>query len=164
MIIREAVDTDVPALTELNRWYVENTVATFSTHVDSADERRAWMRSRQAKGRPLLIAETDDGDFLGFATYDQYRPSDGYSHTMEHSVYVRPDARRGGIGSGLMAALIDAAKADPEVWTLVAAIEGENIPSIKLHEKLGFTHGGMLPGVGFKFGRRLDVVYLLLEV
>lgn len=164
MIIREAVDADLPALTALHRWSVEETVATFTSRADSEEQRGAWVRARQAKGFPVLVALSDHGDLLGFASYDQFLPSDGYAHTMDHSVYIVPTAHGRGVGSALMRALIDAARADPEVWTLMGKIEGSNTVSIGLHAKLGFAEHGRLPGVGYKFGRRLDLVYMGLEV
>lgn len=164
MRIREATQSDAPALTEIHRWAVEETVATFSDHVSSEEERWEWAIARQEKGYPVLVAEQEDGTFLGFASYDQFRPSSGYRHSVEHSVYVSPDAHGGGIGSGLLTELIDHARADERVWTMIATIEGDNVASLKLHEKYGFVERGRLPQVGFKFDRRLDLVYLVLDV
>ena len=164
MRIREATQSDAPALTEIHRWAVEETVATFSEHVSSEEERWVWAQDRQEKGYPVLVAEDDDGAFLGFASYDQFRPASGYRHAVEHSVYVSPDAHGGGIGSALLIELINRARADDEVWTMIATVEGDNVASLKLHEKYGFVEHGRLPQVGYKFDRRLDLVYLVLEV
>ena len=44
---------------------------------------------------------------------------------------------------------------------MVAVIGGsEQWPSIRLHEALGFTRIGLLPAVGFKFGRWVDTVLM----
>jgi phosphinothricin acetyltransferase len=44
---------------------------------------------------------------------------------------------------------------------MVAVIGGrETVPSIKLHAALGFTHVGVLTGIGFKFGRWVDTVLM----
>jgi len=44
---------------------------------------------------------------------------------------------------------------------MVAAIAGrETIASTRLHEALGFTHLGVMPAVGFKFGRWIDSVLM----
>ena len=44
---------------------------------------------------------------------------------------------------------------------MVAIIgDSANTPSIRLHEALGFTHIGVLPSVGFKFGRWIDIILL----
>jgi phosphinothricin acetyltransferase len=48
---------------------------------------------------------------------------------------------------------------------MVGGIDVENVASIALHEKLGFTHTGILKQVAFKFGRWLDLALyqLVLE-
>ena len=44
---------------------------------------------------------------------------------------------------------------------MVAVIGGsETLPSIGLHRALGFAHCGVLPAIGFKFGRWVDVVLM----
>ena len=44
---------------------------------------------------------------------------------------------------------------------MVAVIGGrETIASIRLHEALGFTHIGVFPAIGFKFGRWVDTVLM----
>jgi phosphinothricin acetyltransferase len=47
---------------------------------------------------------------------------------------------------------------------MVAAIEAGNRQSIALHLKLGFVQTGLMPEVGTKFGRWLDLVYLQLKL
>ncbi len=44
----------------------------------------------------------------------------------------------------------------------LAAVIGDsaNLASIRLHEKFGFKRVGMLPAVGFKFGRWVDSVLM----
>jgi phosphinothricin acetyltransferase len=44
---------------------------------------------------------------------------------------------------------------------MIAVIGGrETLPSIRLHEVLGFTPVGVLNGIGFKFGRWVDTVLM----
>jgi len=45
---------------------------------------------------------------------------------------------------------------------MIAGIEAGNEASIRLHEKLGFRQVGLLPQVGTKFGRWLDLAFLQL--
>ena len=62
----------------------------------------------------------------------------------------------------LLEHLIAHAKAQ-HVHVMVAAIDHENLASIKLHEKLGFKHTGYLPQVGQKFGQWRDLVLMQLN-
>ena len=44
---------------------------------------------------------------------------------------------------------------------MVGVIGGrETLPSIRLHRALGFAEIGVLPAVGFKFGRWVDIVLM----
>ena len=52
--------------------------------------------------------------------------------------------------------MIEQARSD-DVHVLVGAIDAANVGSISLHEKLGFRSVGLMPQVGFKFGRWLDL-------
>jgi len=60
-----------------------------------------------------------------------------------------------------MVELIERARAIGK-HAMVAGIEAGNLASIKLHEKLGFQQVGLLPQVGTKFGRWLDLAFLQL--
>ena len=128
--------------------------------VDIAN-RTAWHADRQRLGYPVLVAKDDDGSVLGYASFGDWRAFDGYRHTVEHSVYVRLDARGRGIGEALMHALIARARAIGK-HAMVAGIEAGNTTSIRLHKKLGFAEVGLLPQVGMKFGKWLDLAFLQL--
>ena len=43
---------------------------------------------------------------------------------------------------------------------MVAAIDAENVESLKFHERLGFTEVARMPQTGVKFGRWLDLVLM----
>ncbi len=138
-----------------------NTTAIWNeTPVDVAN-RAAWLRARNASGFPVLVAVSDRGNVVGYASFGEWRAFDGYRHTAEHSVYVREDQRGGGIGRGLMVALIERAEALGK-HVMIAGIESGNVPSIRLHQHLGFEQTGHMKEVGTKFGRWLDLTFMQL--
>jgi phosphinothricin acetyltransferase len=47
---------------------------------------------------------------------------------------------------------------------IVAAIDSSNTGSIAFHERLGFVVVARMPGVGEKWGRRLSLVLMQLEL
>ncbi|MFB2605841.1 N-acetyltransferase family protein, partial [Rhizobium phaseoli] len=126
------------------------------------DNRREWMRARQGRGFPVIVAELS-GKVAGYASYGDWRAFDGYRHTVEHSVYVDKDCRGAGIGETLMRELIVRAAA-ADVHVMIAGIEAENTASIRLHEKLGFRIAGRFSEVGTKFGRWLDLTCMELRL
>lgn len=161
-IIRQATLDDVSGILVIYNDAVANTLAIFNeTMVDLAN-REAWFAGRKASGYPVLVAESD-GNVLGYASYGDWRPFEGFRHSREHSVYVRSDVRGAGIGRALLSELIAYAR-EQNVHVLVAAIEASNEASIRLHESLGFIHNGRFHEVGQKFGQWLDLEFMQLKL
>ena len=86
----------------------------------------------------------------------------GYRWTAEVGVYVRPGAQGSGVGSALYTQLLPLCR-DRGLHTLVAGIALPNEPSVRLHERFGFSPAGVLPFVGYKQGRWIDVGYWVLH-
>lgn len=164
MEIRDARDEDVPAITAIYNDAVENTTAIWNERtVDEADRRR-WLAERTGAGFPVVVADGEPGaPILGYATYAQWRPFDGYRHTVEHSVYVAEGGRGRGTGRALMEALVERARRGG-IHAMIAGVDAENAASMALHEKLGFRAVGRLDQVGSKFGRWLDLAFLQLTL
>lgn len=159
--IRDAEDRDAPGIAAIYNHAVDNTTAIWNeTKVDAAN-RLDWIHARRLAGFPVLVAADDTGAVAGYASFGDWRAFQGYRHTVEHSVYVRTDAQGMGLGRRLMEALIARAR-ELDKHVMVAAIEAGNQGSIALHERLGFTRVAVMPQVGAKFGRWLDLAFLQL--
>jgi phosphinothricin acetyltransferase len=106
----------------------------------------------------VLVAEAG-GEIAGFSSFGDFRPWPGYRFTVEHSLLVRDGFRGRGLGEGLVKALWPLATALGK-HMIIAGVDAENAGSIRFHERLGFAKTAHLKEVGFKFGRRLDLVLL----
>jgi len=159
--IRDAVHADLPAIRDIYNDAVLNTLAIWNEQTVDLGNRQAWFAARQAQGYPILVAVNEAGDVLGYASFGDWRPFEGFRHTVEHSVYIRSDQRGQGLGPLLMQALIELARGCGK-HVMVAAIESGNTASIRLHERLGFTLNGQMPQVGVKFGKWLDLTFMQL--
>ena len=161
LIVRDATPADLPAVLAIYNDAVANTTAIWNDNLVDLANRQAWFDLRADQGYPILVAENASGEVVGYSSFGDWRPFDGFRHTVEHSVYVRNDQRGQGIGPLLMTVLIERARAcDKHV--MVAAIESGNLASIRLHERLGFLTTGQMPQVGTKFGRWLDLTFMQL--
>ena len=158
--IRDATESDLPAILAITNEAIANTTAVWNSTPATLEARTAWMRDRQARGFPVLVA-TDGGKVLGFASFGDFRPFEGYLHTVEHSIYVAPEAQGRGVGKALLAALVGRARALGK-HVIVGGIEAGNAASIALHARAGFVETGRLTEVGQKFGRWLDLVFMQL--
>jgi L-amino acid N-acyltransferase YncA len=159
--IRDAVHADLPAIRDIYNDAVLNTLAIWNEQTVDLGNRQAWFAARQARGYPILVAVNEAGDVLGYASFGDWRPFEGFRHTVEHSVYIRSDQRGQGLGPLLMQALIERARGCGK-HVMVAAIESGNTASIRLHERVGFTLNGQMPQVGVKFGKWLDLTFMQL--
>ena len=110
-------------------------------------------------GFPYLVADAG-GVVAGYAYAGPYRPRIAYRYTVEDSVYVHPRAQRRGIGRLLLTELI--AQAEARGFRQMVAVIGDSaqLPSIELHQALGFSPVGTLANIGFKHGRWLDSVLM----
>jgi phosphinothricin acetyltransferase len=150
---------DVPAMTAVYRHYVENSTATFDTSPPSETAMASQKFGPMVEaGHPLLVAERD-GRLLGYAYASVYRPRPAYRFTCEDTVYCAPDALGQGVGTALLARVIDEARAFG-FRQMIGVITAESEGSIRLHERLGFRVVGTYEAVGFKFDRWLDIVHM----
>ena len=118
----------------------------------------SWFAAKFQKRYPVIGLENPAGELLGFASYGQFRDRPAYKYTVEHSIYIDRRFRGQGHGRVLLEAIMAAAlKQDYHV--MVGGIDASNAVSIRLHEKLGFTHCGTVAQAGFKFGRWLDLAF-----
>ena len=161
MLIRAANHSDLPVICAIYNDAVANTTAIWNEILVDVANRATWLKARADAGYPVLVAVSEEGDVLGYASFGDWRAFDGYRHTVEHSVYVHKDHRGSGIGLKLLVALIAEAERIGK-HVMIAAIESENAASIRLHARLGFVETGRMPEVGTKFGRWLDLTFMQL--
>lgn len=157
MPIRNGRTEDAADLLEIMNYEITHNTATFDLQEKSPEEWQRWMAQHGRDNHPLLVAE-EDGRAVGYASLSPYREKEAYRTTVELSIYIHPSYRRRGIARTLMEAILDEAKRNPDIRTVVSVITGENAASIRLHEQMGFRCSGTLHAVGQKFGRWLDVV------
>ena len=128
-----------------------------------AVKRMGYRLARQDGPAPLIFIISGWGKIAGYASYGDWRPFDGFRHSVEHSVYVEKDFYGRGLGKALMTALIERARAG-KIHVMIAAIEAGNTGSIALHKSLGFRLVGTHHEVGQKFGRWLDLTMMELKL
>lgn len=153
-MIRPAAAADAGVIAAIWNHYIRETTVTFLPDEKAPGDIAALIGGAD----PVLVAEAD-GEVLGFARYFQFRGGRGYVHTVEHTVLLRPGGAGRGTGRALMAALVDHATAAGK-HSMWAGVSGENTAGVAFHAALGFERVAVLPEVGFKFGRWIDLVLM----
>jgi L-amino acid N-acyltransferase len=156
--ISAAARAQLPEILAIYNEVIRNTTAVYSDSEVTLEDRQRWFDAKAAHGFPVLVAGDSSG-VLGFATFGEFRVWPCYRHSIEHSVHVRADSRRRGVGRALVLALLEAA-AKMQKHVMIGGIDAENVTSIALHESLGFKVVAHFHEVGFKFGRWLDLKFM----
>ena len=156
MTIRKAERKDIQALLDIYNYEVVGGVSTLDINARTIEQWTVWFEKHNIKNHPLILSE-ENGVVTGYATLSSYREKEAYSSTVELSIYVHPDHRGRGVGSMLMGEIINMAKADPTVHTVVSVITSGNAASERLHEKFGFIYSGTIKEAGLKFGKYIDI-------
>ncbi len=103
----------------------------------------------------FIVAETHKGDVVGNASLHRVtRPR--RMHTAGVGMAVRTDWHGRGVGSALMAALLDVADNWWQVRRVVLEVFADNEPGIALYRKFGFEVEGTLRGDAFRDGEYVD--------
>ena len=157
MPVRYAREADLPEILRIYAPYVENTAISFEYAVPSEAEFLTRFRGITARF-PWLVWE-ENGQVLGYAYGSAPFERAAYRWCAEVSVYLRPDARRRGIGSSLYAAL-EAILAKQGFRVAYALVTSANAPSIAFHKHLGYTPCAFFQNCGFKQGQWHSVTWL----
>ena len=127
--------------------------ATFETEVPSWE---AWDAAHLPEHR--LVAERE-GRVVGWIALVPASPRECYAGVAELSVYIAEEARGQGVGSQLLAALIETSERGG-IWTLQTGVFPENEPSLGLLRRFGFRALGTQERIGRLHGIWRDVVLL----
>ncbi len=152
--VRASTETDVPAMLAIYAHHIRRGLGEVDVeplHDEDIKRRRKNMLKRRL---PHLVAERT-GEVVGYAYAVPFRKRPAYRYAVKHSIYVHPDHLHSGVGRVLLPALIEACTA-AGFRQMIAYVDGENLPSQKLHEAFGFRRAGLLEGVGYKYGRWTD--------
>ncbi len=160
-MLRPAIVGDLPRINDIYNHYVLHSTCTYQEVPETMENRENWFQ-RHGPNHPVTVAEMD-GQIVGWGSLSPYHARSAYRFTAENSVYIHHDYHRKGIGSIILADLIDRAKS-LGYHTIIASIDGDQAASIALHAKFKFETFGHLKQIGFKFGRWLDVIYMQLSL
>jgi len=119
----------------------------------SPEQTRKWMEVPQDDGQIGIVA-TVDGRTVGSADVTSYKGR--RSHAGGIGICVHDSFQGRGIGSALLAALIDTSDNWLNLKRLELTVFVDNEPAIKLYTKFGFEIEGTRRAEAFRDGRYVD--------
>jgi L-amino acid N-acyltransferase YncA len=153
MEIRDMRAEDWPAVKAIYEQGVATKMATFETEAPSWE---AWDAGHLDE--PRLVAE-QDGEVVGWAALAPVSRRPCYAGVAEASVYVAENKRGGGVGTGLLRGLVEAADR-AALWTIQTSIFPENTASVELHRRCGFRVVGVRERIAQLDGAWRDTVLM----
>ena len=160
-MIRAAEVHDLPRIVEIYNASIPGRLATADTEPVTVEARRPWFEAHGAR-RPIWV-DARDGAIAGWVGLGDFYGRPAYAPTAELSVYVAPEARRGGVARALVGHAIAEAPS-LGIATLLGFVFGHNAPSLALLERHGFARWGLLPRVAVLDGVERDLVLLGLRL
>ena len=156
--VRLARPSDLEQVNEIYNGFVADSAITFDTEPTTPEERRPWFDRFAPAGRYRLVVASAGPRVLGYAGSLPFRPKPAYRTSVELTIYMRPEAQGRGLGGRLYGSLFDSL-AGEDIHLLLAGITLPNEPSVRLHQRLGFSPSGVFREVGYKFGQYWDVAW-----
>jgi L-amino acid N-acyltransferase YncA len=158
MTLRPYRPSDVESILAIYGAVVAQSSATFETEVPSLHDFSERL-ARIAGRFPFWVAESADGQLLGYAYGTTHRERIAYQWAVETSVYVSPAAHRHGVGRALYTALLPSLAERGFVWAY-GVITLPNEASVALHSACGYESFATYTAAGQKFGRWCDVHWM----
>jgi phosphinothricin acetyltransferase len=156
-MIRLAVPTDGARIAAIYAPAVSDRATSFELTPPDADEMARRLTTVLAR-TPWLVAE-QVGAVVGYAYASMHRDRPAYQWSVEVSAYVDRTRHRTGQGRALYEALFRVLSAQGFV-NAYAGITLPNPASVGFHQAMGFEEIGVYRGIGYKFGRWHDVMWL----
>ena len=156
--IRDVRLIDAQSIAAIYNEYIAKTVISFEEEAITTDEMGQRIDKIRSDKLPWIVAESAEGELLGYAYASLWRERSAYRFSAEVSVYLSAEAQGRGVGSRLYHQLFKELE-KTTMHMVMSVIALPNEASIALHEKLGMEKVAHFKEVGYKFGNWIDVGY-----
>ena len=153
MEVRDLRPDDWPEVARIFEEGIRTGVATFETEVPAWE---AWDAAHLAEHRLVAVR---DGQVVGWIALAPVSSRCCYEGVAEVSAYVSEEARGEGMGTALLARLVESSERGG-IWTLETGVFPENAASLALLQRFGFRVVGTRERIGQLHGLWRDVVFL----
>lgn len=161
MKIRVATVDDAREISEIYKYYVENTHISFEYTAPTVADFEGRI-AKTLQNYPYLVYIIDE-KIVGYAYAGLHMERAAYGWNAVLTVYVDKNHHHKGIGTELYNALIDIL-VQQNIKNVYGCITSGNDKSIAMHEKIGFVVNAVFHKSGFKNGAWLDVTWVEKQI
>jgi phosphinothricin acetyltransferase len=141
--IRAMTEADWPAVAAI---YKQGIISHKATFAQQAPAYADWDAEHHKHTR--LVAQTAAGQVVGWVAIAPSFARAVYNGVAEVSIYIHDAYQHQGVGRQLLAAAAVESEQNG-IWTLEALIFDDNLPSLELFRKSGYTLLGVRPKLGY---------------
>jgi L-amino acid N-acyltransferase YncA len=152
---KELEEKHLQEVLDIYNYYVVHTTVSFHTEPVTLNEIKESVFFEKLMYQTFVIEQDDR--IAGYVLISQHKKKQAYDVSGEVTIYLNPECLGQGIGGKALAFIEEFAR-KVGFHVLIATICSENDKSKYLFEKHGFTQCAHYREVGFKFGRRLDII------
>jgi L-amino acid N-acyltransferase YncA len=158
-LIRPSTEADVPTIAAIYAHHVLHGTGTFETEPPSTADMLARRADVLSKNLPYLVIE-QEGNIMGFAYGNWFKPRAAYRFSVEDSIYLAKDAAGKGLGKLLLLELLAQLERRGVRKAMAVIGDSANAGSIGVHRACGFVDVGIIKSCGWKFGQWRDIVLM----
>jgi L-amino acid N-acyltransferase YncA len=141
--VRRATGADAEAIVEVLEGIVSERIYTAIEKPWSVDEQRRYLLSLSPR-EAFHVAEIGQGTIMGYQSLDLYSPIlHSMAHVAQLGTFLRPDARRRGVGQALFQASLNFAR-EHDFSKIVIQVRSSNSGAQAFYKQLGFRECGRL--------------------
>lgn len=157
--IRPAIKSDIPRLTEIYNYHVQNGHSTFQVKTRTVEQEMKAFEQLSSTGPYRTLVVEYENNVVGRASSFRYREGLAFNRTVETGIYLDHEIVNKGIGSLLYKSLFDILSKG-SLHLAVVGIALPNEASIRLHEKFGFKKVGIFDEYAFVAGKYYSSIWM----
>ena len=159
IIIRPAIEGDIPRLTEIYNHHIEHGHSTFQLQLTTNESQLESFKNSSLTGPYQTLVATRNETVLGKASSFRYRDGKVFEKTVETGIYLDPQIIGQGVGTLLYQSLFDRLSKE-NLHLAVAGIALPNNGSVGLHRKMGYREVGVFDEYAYVKGKYYSSVWM----
>ena len=141
-------------------YYTENSFSAYPENKLPLEFYNKFLE--MTKGYPAYVMKID-GVIAGFCFIRSYNPFPAFKETAEITYFIDKEYTGKGLGKAALDKLEEEAK-NMGIKNILASITSENIQSISFHKKYGFKECGRFAGIGKKWNKQFDIIWMQKKI